>query len=501
MNDERTPILVGTAQFVERNIDPAEATEPLLMLEKMARGSAEDSGAGDALLGKLDTVAVLNVAGWEARNPAQVVADKIGAPATKFYTSEMGGQIGVTAVNVLAERIVKGESQAALLAGCNNMRTLMKAGPAGVELNWTTGGTSDPEMIGTPKNGSSELEGKYGMIMPPDVYPIFENALRASLGLSLEEHNQRIGKLFQKFSAVAAGNPHAWFPVERSVEELITPQPTNRMIAYPYTKFLNAILNTDQAAGMILTTVAMAQQLGIPEDRWVYWLGGAESEEEAWYPTERPDFSNAPAMGDTSRSALANAAVGVDEIDHIDFYSCFPVAVEQAAKQLDLDVEDPRGFTVTGGLPYAGGPASAYTLHSLASMADKLRDTGGGKGLVTGNGWYLTKHSASVWSTEAGQSELRRGLIEDLPSRDLDTKARPSTDDVTGPATISAYTVQYDRDGAPQRGILVGDTAAGERFIANAFDPAVLQGLVTSEGVGVPGTLSKKDELTIFSPS
>ena len=501
MNDERTPILVGTAQFVERNIDPAEATEPLLMLEKMARGSAEDSGAGDALLGKLDTVAVLNVAGWEARNPAQVVADKIGAPATKFYTSEMGGQIGVTAVNVLAERIVKGESQAALLAGCNNMRTLMKAGPAGVELNWTTGGTSDPEMIGTPKNGSSELEGKYGMIMPPDVYPIFENALRASLGLSLEEHNQRIGKLFQKFSAVAEGNPHAWFPVERSVEELITPQPTNRMIAYPYTKFLNAILNTDQAAGMILTTVAMAQQLGIPEDRWVYWLGGAESEEEAWYPTERPDFSNAPAMGDTSRSALANAAVGVDEIDHIDFYSCFPVAVEQAAKQLDLDVEDPRGFTVTGGLPYAGGPASAYTLHSLASMADKLRDTGGGKGLVTGNGWYLTKHSASVWSTEAGQSELRRGLIEDLPSRDLDTKARPSTDDVSGPATISAYTVQYDRDGAPQRGILVGDTAAGERFIANAFDPSVLQGLVTSEGVGVPGTLSKKDELTIFSPS
>jgi len=501
MNDERTPILVGTAQFVERNIDPAEATEPLLMLEKMARGSAEDSGAGDALLGKLDTVAVLNVAGWEARNPAQVVADKIGAPATKFYTSEMGGQIGVTAVNVLAERIVKGESQAALLAGCNNMRTLMKAGPAGVELNWTTGGTSDPEMIGTPKNGSSELEGKYGMTMPPDVYPIFENALRASLGLSLEEHNQRIGKLFQKFSAVAAGNPHAWFPVERSVEELITPQPTNRMIAYPYTKFLNAILNTDQAAGMILTTVAMAQQLGIPEDRWVYWLGGAESEEEAWYPTERPDFSNAPAMGDTSRSALANAAVGVDEIDHIDFYSCFPVAVEQAAKQLDLDVEDPRGFTVTGGLPYAGGPASAYTLHSLASMADKLRDTGGGKGLVTGNGWYLTKHSASVWSTEAGQSELRRGLIEDLPSRDLDTKARPSTDDVTGLATISAYTVQYDRDGAPQRGILVGDTAAGERFIANAFDPSVLQGLVTSEGVGVPGTLSKKDELTIFSPS
>ena len=501
MNEQRTPILVGTAQFVERNVAPEEATEPLLMLEQMARGAAEDAGGGDSLLGKLDTVAILNVAGWEARNPGQVVADKIGAPATKFYTSEMGGQIGVTAVNLLAERITNGESQATLLAGCNNMRTLMKAMNAGVSLDWTTGGTSDPEMIGVPKTGSSPLEEQYGMVMPPDVYPIFENALRASLGLSLEEHNERIGKLFHKFSAVAAKNPHAWFPVERSVEELITAVPSNRMIAYPYTKYLNAVLNTDQAAGMILTSVAMAKQLGIPEDRWVYWLGGAESEEEAWYPTERPDFANAPAMGDASWSALANAATGVDEIDHIDFYSCFPVAVEQAAKQLDLDVEDPRGFTVTGGLPYAGGPASAYTLHSLASMADKLRDSGGGKGLVTGNGWYLTKHSASVWSTEAGSGDLRRGLLEDLPSRELDTKARPVTDDVSGAASVLAYTVQYDREGAPSRGIFVGDTASGERFLANSFDPSVLEGFVTSEGVGVSGTLSKKDEITIFSPS
>lgn len=501
MSDERTPILVGTAQMVERNVDPAEATEPLRMLEQMARGAAEDAGAGDALLGKLDTVAILNVAGWEARNGAQVVAETIGAPATKFYTSEMGGQIGVTAVNELAERIVAGESRAALLAGCNNMRTLMKAGPAGVTLDWTVGGTSDPEMIGVPKGGSSELEAKYGMIMPPDIYPIFENALRAELGLSLDEHNQRIGKLFHKFSAVAAKNPHAWFPTERSVQELITPEPSNRMIAYPYTKYLNAVLNTDQAAGMILTTPAVARELGISEDRWVYWLGGAESEEEAWFPTERPNFANAPAMGDTSKSALANAGVTTDDIDHIDFYSCFPIAVEQAARQLDLDIEDERGFTVTGGLPYAGGPASAYTLHSLASMADKLRDEGGGKGLVTGNGWYLTKHSASVWSTESGSGAPKRGLLEELPSTGLDTAARPATDDVSGGGTIEAYTVQYDREGAPSRGIIVGTTDDGTRFVANAFDRSTLDGLVSSEGVGVKGTLSKQDELTVFAPS
>lgn len=502
MSDERTPILVGTAQLVERDVDPAEATEPLAMLEQMARGAAADAGAGDSLLQRLDTVAILNVAGWQARNGAQLVAERVGAPATKFYTSEMGGQIGVATINLLSERIVNGESQAALLAGCNNMRTLMKAGPAGVALDWTVGGTSDPEMIGVAKAGSSELEGKYGMVMPPDIYPIFENALRASLGLSLDEHLERIGKLFHKFSAVAAKNPHAWFPTERSVEELITAIPSNRMIAYPYTKYLNAVLNTDQAAGMILTTPAVARQLGIAEDRWVYWLGGAESEEEAWFPTERPNFSDAPAMGDSSKSALANAELTADDIDHIDFYSCFPIAVEQAAKQLDLDVEDPRGFTVTGGLPYAGGPASAYTLHSLAAMADKLRDVGGGKGLVTGNGWYLTKHAASVWSTQPGVNPPKRGLIDDLPSAGVDTAPRPASDDVTGRGTVEAYTVQFDREGAPSRGIMIGSTDQGTRFVANApFDRDTLEDLVANEAVGIEGTLAKKDELTIFSPA
>lgn len=500
MSDERTPILVGTAQLVERNVDPAEATEPLAMLEQMARGAAENAGAGDALLRKLDTVAILNVAGWQARNGPQVVAEKIGAPAKKFYTSEMGGQIGVTAVNLLAERIVAGESQAALLAGCNNLRAITKAGPAGVDLDWTVGGTSDPEMIGMAKAGSSELEAKYGMVMPPDIYPMFENALRASLGLSLDEHYQRIGKLFHGFSAVAAKNPYAWFPTERSVDELITATPSNRMIAYPYTKYLNAVLLTDQAAGMVLTTVAVAKELGIPEERWVYWLGGAESQEEAWFPTERPDFAAAPAMGDASKSALANAGLSTEEINHFDIYSCFPIAVEQAARQLDLDLEDPRGFTVTGGLPYAGGPASAYTLHSLASMADKLRDEGGGKGLVTGNGWYLTKHSASVWSTDAGTEAPKRGLLAELPSAGVDKAARPSTDKVSGAGTIEAYTVQYNREGAPERGILVGSTEDGTRFVANNFDKSVLDGLVTSEGVGLAGSLAKQDDLTIFSP-
>lgn len=503
MSEDRTPILVGTGQLVERNVEPQDATEPLLMLEQCAKAAAEDAGAGEKLLQSIDTCVVLNVAGWQARNPAQVVAEKLGSNPSKTYTSEMGGQIGVTATNLVAERITNGETKIAYICGANNMRTLMKAGGYGVDLNWTVGGTSDPEMIGVPKNGSSDQEGKYGMVMPPDIYPMFENAMRASRGLDLETHRQSMGDLFTKFTDVAAANPYAWFPTARSSEELTTATPTNRMIAFPYTKYLNAVLNTDQAAGYFLMSVEAAKSLGIPSSRWLYWWGGAKSQEEAWYPTSRPNFAECPAMLDAHTGALQNAGVTADDIDRFDFYSCFPIAVEMALKNLNISEDDPRGFTVTGGLPYGGGPASGYTLHSIATMADRLRETPGKKGLVTGNGWYLTKHSASVWSTEPKPGGLPSAqLPASLPSAGMETAPLEVHEDCSGGGTIEAYTAVYDREGAPERGIITGRSDDGKRFIANTpGDKDLLQDLVSKEGVGRKGTLSVADGMQVFTPS
>jgi acetyl-CoA C-acetyltransferase len=503
VNEDRIPVLVGTGQLVERDVDPREATEPLRMIERCARAAAEDAQAGGALLEAIDTCAILNVAGWQARNPAEVVSEALGAKPAKTYTSEMGGQIGVTATNLVAERITRGETRVALIGGANNMRTLMKAVAGGIDLGWTVGGHSDPECIGTVEAGSSELEGKYGMVMPPDIYPIFENAMRAARGQDLDAHRSSMGALFTRFTSVAAANPYAWFPVERSAEELTTATPQNRMIAFPYTKYLNAVLNTDQAAAYFVVSVAAARQMGIPESRWLYWWGGAKSQEEAWFPSTRPDFAACPSMLDAHAGALSNAGVSVDEIDRFDFYSCFPVAVEMALKNLGISEDDPRGFTVTGGLPYGGGPASGYTLHSIATMADRLREKPGSKGLVTGNGWYLTKHSASVWSTEAKEGDLPRdGLPAERASTGADTTPLDVHEDLTGPATIEAYTVLFDREGNPARGILLGRSADGRRFIANTpSDPALLAGLVEAEGVGRSGTLSVDDGVQIFTPN
>ena len=153
------------------------------------------------------------------------------------------------------------------------------------------------------------------------------------------------------FTRVAAQNPHAWFPTERSAEEIAEPGPRNRMVAFPYPKYMNSVIETDQAAAVWITSAAVARRMGVPPSRWVYYWGGANAAERAWFPSERPDFAECPALAAAAQGALARAGVTLDAVDWVDFYSCFPVAVEMACEMLGVDEADPRGLTVTGGLP------------------------------------------------------------------------------------------------------------------------------------------------------
>jgi acetyl-CoA C-acetyltransferase len=499
MND-RTPVIIGVGQSVQRDVDPANAPEPLDMLAEVAGIAAADAGVGAAVWPKVDTLALISVAGWRAQNPPRLLAERLGASPRLEFTTEVSGQIGVTAANRIAEEIMRGDTRTALIAGCNNLRTIGKLQQAGLPIEWTMGGEGEPQMLGESKPGNTELEKAYGLNGPTDIYPIFENALRAKRGLSIEEHRASMGALFEPFTTVAAANPYAWFPVHRSAEELTTVVPSNRMIGFPYPKYLNAVLATDQAAAFLMTSVEAARELGVPEERWIYYRGGNGAVEEAWWASERPDFAAAPGMADSTLGALANARISIDEVGHIDFYSCFPAAVEMACEMVGVSQDDPRGFTVTGGLPYAGGPASAYTLHSLTTMADALREDAGSLGLVTGNGWYLTKHAASVWSSEPPPDDSLPATSRDEPmDHEHERTPVPVVEEASGRGTIETYTVIYGRDGAPERGIVLGRQDDGQRFIANTpTDGATIAQLTEQEGVGRTGALSRADGLNRF---
>ena len=279
------------------------------------------------------------------------------------------------------------------------------------------------------------------------------------------------------------------------------------MIGFPYTKYLNAVISTDQAGAYVMTSVGKARELGIPEDRWVYWWGGHHAGEEAWHVTTRPNFAECPSMKDSSLGALDQAGVGTDAIALFDFYSCFPIAVRMACAMLGIDELDPRPFTVTGGLPYGGGPGSAYTMNSLAAMVERLREADGTIGLVTGNGYILTKHAAAVLSAHPKQGGWDRP-DGPPPSTTMDTAPRALHESPTGEGTIEAYTVMHDRAGQPTLGFICGhlngNGTKGQRFLAHTpQDPDLLHDLLASEAIGRTGDVHCDNSTgrCIFTPA
>jgi len=500
VNRAQNPVLIGVAQLIQRADDPADSIGPLEMMIEIARSAAADSGAGPAVLAAADTLGTVGLIGTRSPNPAHGVALELGIEPRRLVTTRVGGEMPLVLVNDLAQRIADGESEVALALGANPLASMMKARKLGIELDWLDRGEGEPELMGSTEPGTHPRESQHGLSMPPEVYPLLEHALRARRGLSPEAHVAKLGALMEPFTRVAAANPYAWFPVERSAEELTTASRNNRMVGDPYTKYLNAVMYTDQAAGVILASEAAADRLGVPEEKRVRWWGGARTHERAWFVSERPELGEAPAMRACAERTLGGAGITIDAVNHMDFYSCFPVAVEMACEAFGVAEDDPRGLTTTGGLPYHGGPANNYTLHGLATVAERCRAKPGSVGLATGNGWYLTKHSANVWSTTPKPG--------DAPPRADDGELTVGPEPISvaeapeGEGRVESYTVVYGRDGQAQLGIVLGRLLEGEqRFIANlAGDPAAMAAFAAGDALGRTGRVEPGDERNLFHP-
>lgn len=499
--DDTTPILVGAGQLTQRDVEPAAALEPVDMMAECARRAAADAGATDRLLRDLDSISVVNIVAWQYRNPPRLLAARLGAhPREAIYTT-MGGNTPQWLINETAERIAAGRVRRALIAGVEAFHTMRRARQAGTKLAWTHDAGEPPTVVGDPRPGSSEHEIAHHLQMPIQIFPLFENALRAHAGLSLAAHRERLGTLCGRMSAVAARNPQAWFRRQRSAAEIATVTADNRMIGFPYPKYMNSIIDVDQAAAVLMTSVGDARALGIDPSRWVY-LRGTGDAHDLWFVSDRVNYHSSPAIKRCGEQALAMAGLSIADIDYLDFYSCFPCAVQLGADALGIARDDARPLTVTGGLPYHGGPGSNYTTHAVATMMDTLRSRPGSAGLVTGLGWYATKHSLGIYSAAPGATPWRR---EDprAAQRALDAMAHPEV--VTQPhgeATIETYTVVFDREGAPAIGIVIGRLDDGRRFLANTpADRTLLEGLVAEEAIGRRGTVTAGDPVNRFVPA
>jgi acetyl-CoA C-acetyltransferase len=493
--DPRTPVLVGVGQLnvrVDRGDDPLE---PTAMLAEAARRAAADAGGdADRLLKGLDTIAVVDILSHRYRDPAALVAAEVGAePARRWYTVA-GGNYPQSLVNRAAADIQAGTSEAVLIGGAEAWRTRTAARKAGTDLGWTTQGddAAPTELLGEGKqNLAHEDEIARGIFLPVQLYPIFESAVRAASGRDQAEHQRVVSELWARFSEVAAANPHAWIQEAKTAEEIRTAGPDNRMIGHPYPKLMNSNNSVEQAAALLLTSVERARDLGVPTDRWVFPWTGTDAH-DTWFVGNRVSLHRSPAIGIAGNKALELAGVGVDDLAHIDVYSCFPSAVQVAATELGLGLD--RTLTVTGGLSFAGGPWNDYVTHAIATMAERLRADAGSLGLITANGGYLTKHAFGIWSTTP--PPRGRFVARDCQAEVDDVGSVALVSDHEGAVRIEGATVMHDRDGTPEMAYLATRTPDRDRAWATSTDDDVIALITTDEPVGVAahrtaaGTLS-----------
>jgi acetyl-CoA C-acetyltransferase len=510
MVDPTTPVLIGAGQLTLRD---KAGIGPRAMMKAAVERAAADAGVSMAAIAGADVVAVVgftvDAPGTASRlpvprlaNPPLTLAAEIGAKPKRVIYTHMGGNTPQALVNALCEDIAEGRAEMAVIAGAEFLGGLMRRLQAGQDVAHFGGGAKgEMELFGDPRPGCSPQEDAHGMAFPANVYPMFENAYRAHKGRSLEAHLESLGALFAPMSEVAARNQYAWFPIARSAKQLITDGPDNRMIGYPYPKYLNAIIQVDQAAALILCSSAKADALAVPAGQRVY-LHGCSEANELWNPIDRVNYHTAPAIRACGRDALAMANLSIDDIDVFDIYSCFPVAVEIACDELGIAHDDPRGLTLTGGLPNFGGPGNNYAMHGIAEAMAAARATPSLKALITANGWYLTKHAMGIYSTDPVQGRWARRDPKQYQA-EIDALAHPVViDKPQGEATIEAYTVVHARD-RMRMGIVIGRDGEGRRFVANTpEDEATLKSLQARESIGRSGTVGQSADgaRNIFTP-
>jgi acetyl-CoA C-acetyltransferase len=475
-----------------------------------ARSAAADAGPGDVLLRQIDSLAVIRLFSdstprfkspfGKIANPPWSVSQRIAAVPKELVYTPGGGNMPQAALNRACERIARGESSIALLVGAEALRTELAARRQGLQLDWSEEAPVMPEELGGHRMGFSAHEAAHGMRTAIHIYPLIEQAIRGARGSSIEEHSAAISRLFARFAAIARDNPLATRRAGYSAGEIAAPTATNPIIGFPYTKLMTSNAYVDQSAALIVCSTTKADELGIPSSKRVYLHGCAQGDDH-WYVTERPDLHTSPAIRRVVSRTFAMADKSLDDVAVFDIYSCFPSAVEIACEEIGLAEDDPRDFTVTGGLPYFGGPGNNYAMHAIAGMVQRLRRMPGSFGLVTANGNYVTKHAAGLYSTAVITKPWEREDPKIL-QRELDSLPKtPFTEEPDGRATIESYTVIHSKTG-PELGIVMGRlTESGVRFVANTpNDPELFADLETRDALGRSGFVRPEGERNVFVP-
>lgn len=495
-SSEHTPVIIGVSQVtIPRGQQPGP--EPLELWRRAALAAAEDAGIGASGLAETDAVFLADCMSWHYDDPALRFSQSLGMGSTIGKVGPPSGTSGQTLLNDACEHIRAGKAALAVVAGGEALATLRAHRKTGEPVPWSfprpPGATPvfDLEAQQHPGEAATGLLDGIGAVYG---FAMRDIARRAHLGISPQDYRDQLGDLLAGMTRVAAANPDAWFPYEKTSEELTSASAANRMVAYPYTKNMVAMIEVDISAAVIVTSEAWADAHGVRRENRIYPWTSCYAQDPA-YIAVRPELWRSHAMEAAARETLLAARISIDDVDHMDLYSCFGSAVNFACDALGVEDRSGERVTQTGGLPYAGGPASSYMLTSIVQMAKVLRQHPGDIGLVSGVGMLMSNHIFALYSSAAPPADLVHPDVSALQAQ-LDALPQLSIDDeYVGPATIATYTVAHDRTGEPTHGAAICDHPGGTRSYVRICDSELLNRAEREELVGRAVTISRGDRV------
>ena len=465
------PVVVGIGTIQQKG-NFNELDEALILMDKAFKKALIDCTNRD-ITQYIDEVRVPK-GFWRYRDPGKWVAEINNIRTVKTTVAKVG-ILQQNLINTACNKIQNGEIKASLILGGESRFKILRSSIENKEYIETLLNTNPDIYEKSPEKLQLDIEEKELGSMAVGYYAILESAFRSMLQNNHEEHNNYLSEIYSSYSEIAASNEDGWIEKPLDKEDIKTESNKNLRQAFPYNKYHCTSWNVNQACAIIICSEDVADKLDIPSNKRVYPL--ASSENNHMITTlQRPNLIE-PAGMHLAANFILNICNKNNLIPNLyDLYSCFPVAIQMFAKSLNLN--DIKDKTITGAMPFAGGPLNSYVLHSTAKLIEKLRENNG-IGIVTGVSGMMTKQSYALWSKNKEIDFTHKDVTKDA---EIIEKPLELSEFEDGEGKIVGYTVINKKD--INKAIIYVETINNKRKLITSSDKTIIDSMEKNEWVG-----------------